>query len=168
MSSPTQKPRPPWSAPNGVYETYAANCHCGAHRYTVKISPPLHASASASAEAYQVISCNCSICSRNGYLLVYPAAADVTWQRGGEGEKGEEGEGEGVREVYEMGSRSKPHWFCRRCGSSLGIDIRRMGDFGGGGEKMAMNVRMFKDIDLDTLEYKKVNGKAMLTPRYEL
>ena len=43
-------------------------------RFTVKISPPV-------ADG-PVTSCNCSICTANGYLMVYPLESNVSWQSG--------------------------------------------------------------------------------------
>lgn len=104
-------PGPPWTAPNGTYQTYDANCHCGAVRYKLALSPPLEPTAE-SPETHKVMECNCSICSRNGYLLIYPFVKDVTWTQG----KEDIGE-------YFMGSKTMSHWFCKKCGSSLGVDL---------------------------------------------
>lgn len=43
-------------------EVYEAGCHCGKISFSMKLSPPL--------DEYKVLSCNCSICRRAGYLLV--------------------------------------------------------------------------------------------------
>lgn len=66
----TEGSTPPTSAPK---VTYRGNCHCGAVRYTLR-SPDL--------TSIDVIECNCSICSRNGYLFVYIEDADLDWERG--------------------------------------------------------------------------------------
>ena len=56
--------------------TYNASCHCGAVAYRVTVSPPLdHPTSSVS-------SCNCSICVRNGYLLIYVPSKDVEFEKG--------------------------------------------------------------------------------------
>ena len=57
--------------------THEGNCHCGAVRFTITLTPPL--------PEQNVSSCDCSICTRNGYLLVYPLDKDVTWHQGYEG-----------------------------------------------------------------------------------
>ena len=42
--------------------TYEAGCHCGYIKFSVTLSPPL--------PDYKVLSCNCSMCRKSGYLLV--------------------------------------------------------------------------------------------------
>lgn len=59
---------------NPQSSTHDGNCHCGAVRFTVTLTPPLL--------EQNVSSCDCSICTRNGYLLVYPLDKDVTWHQG--------------------------------------------------------------------------------------
>lgn len=44
-------------------KVYDAGCHCGKISFSFKLSPPLE-------EGHKVLSCNCSICRRAGYLLV--------------------------------------------------------------------------------------------------
>jgi hypothetical protein len=48
---------------SGTMTTYNGNCHCGAVRYTLEVPRPLESLPS------QVVRCNCSICSKNGYLM---------------------------------------------------------------------------------------------------
>ena len=54
--------------------THKANCHCGAVRFTVTLKYPF--------PKYKINKCNCSICTKNGYLLVYPLRRDVVWIKG--------------------------------------------------------------------------------------
>ena len=89
-------PQPP---PTDESSFHKANCHCGAVRFTVRLSPPL--------KEYPVKSCNCSICSRNGYLLVYPNLEDFTLLKGEEKLK-----------EHKFNSRLAGHQFCGDCGSS--------------------------------------------------
>lgn len=42
--------------------TYECGCHCGYIKFSVTLSPPL--------PEYQVLQCNCSACTRFGYLLI--------------------------------------------------------------------------------------------------
>jgi hypothetical protein len=51
--------------------TYKASCHCGAVKFSFTLETPL--------EESEVAKCNCSMCSRNGYLLVYPKGSDVVF-----------------------------------------------------------------------------------------
>jgi hypothetical protein len=101
------KPARPPAVPaqTGEFETLNGNCHCGAVRFAIKISPPL--------KGYPVVSCNCSICLRNGYLLVYPYREDVTFTQG-----------EDALKTYSFGQRRNLHKFCTGCGSSVMFDPR--------------------------------------------
>ncbi|KAL9066304.1 MAG: hypothetical protein Q9161_007680 [Pseudevernia consocians] len=122
---------------------YEANCHCGAVKY--KVNTP-------SLETQKVTNCNCSICCKNGYLNVYPKRAEVVFHRGEDHMKG-----------YSFGTKKYMHKFCPTCGSSLFVDPH-MDD----PELMVVNVRMFKDIDVDKLELWKFDGFNRLQPRYEV
>lgn len=42
--------------------TYEGGCHCGYISFSATLSPPL--------PEYEVLNCNCSMCTRAGYLLV--------------------------------------------------------------------------------------------------
>ena len=61
-------------------ETYTGSCHCQHFKYTVTHSPPL------SDPICEVTECNCSICTRNGYLLIYVEDSDIVVKSGGEDE----------------------------------------------------------------------------------
>lgn len=91
----------PFDASNA--KTYDALCHCGTVRYTVALSPPLH--------EQQVVECNCSLCTRNGYLNVYPYRENVKVTSGQDALK-----------TYTFGSKTILHQFCGRCGSSVFFD----------------------------------------------
>lgn len=83
--------------------TYKANCHCGTVKFTVKLPDILSKS---------VTRCTCSICTKNGYLLVYPKSEDVHYVSG----KDDLG-------AYRFGGATKRHLFCKNCGNSLFIDF---------------------------------------------
>lgn len=97
--------RPPFPPPTGEYSDHAANCHCGRVKFTFSISPPLG--------EYPVVVCNCSICQRNGYLLVYPTKDKVKLQEGSE---------EGVGS-YTFANKNVKHNFCKECGSSVFFEV---------------------------------------------
>ncbi|PVH99227.1 hypothetical protein DM02DRAFT_615184 [Periconia macrospinosa] len=119
-------------------ETYHALCHCGAVRYTVTLSPPL--------AQQKVVECNCSICSRNGYLLVYPPREHFVLQSGEE-----------VLRSYSFGAKRNLHKFCGKCGSAVFFDPR-MKEFGEELDLVAVNVRMFKNVKLDGLNIAPYDG----------
>ncbi|KAF6219921.1 hypothetical protein HO133_003746 [Letharia lupina] len=122
---------------------YEANCHCGAIKYRVNVP---------SLETQKVTNCNCSICCKNGYLNVYPKRTDVVFHKGEDHMKG-----------YLFGEKRCMHKFCPTCGSSLFVDPH-MDD----PELIVVNVRMFKDIDVDKLELWKYDGFNRLQPRYDV
>ena len=81
---------------------YEGNCHCAAIKYKVKL-PPL--------DSQQIMSCNCSICCKNGYLNAYPKKADLIFVQG-----------EDLLKEYQFGLKRCAHKFCPNCGSSVLID----------------------------------------------
>lgn len=83
----------------------AASCHCGAIQYTITFSPPL--------SAQKVGSCNCTICTKNGYLFIYPRRQDVVIHKG-----------EDTLKSYQFGKKQLLHRFCGECGSSVWHDPR--------------------------------------------
>ena len=121
-------------------QPYQATCHCGAVRLTFDYGD-LHTS--------RVLSCNCSICVRNGYILIYPQSSSV---------KIEQGESE--LSEYRWAAKDKPHRFCKHCGSSMLIDIGQssMESLQG---LTAINLRMVPGIEevLPGLELAYVDGK---------
>lgn len=59
---------------------HEASCHCGAVSFEV-LHEPLYAIPEKSFHA--PVACdNCSICLKNGYLLVYPLRDEIKWHSG--------------------------------------------------------------------------------------
>ncbi|KAJ5621523.1 hypothetical protein N7528_006306 [Penicillium herquei] len=137
---PRQNPQPP---PTSESSSHKGNCHCGAVRFSITLSPPL--------AKYPVNSCNCSICSKNGYLLVYPNTQDMKLESGEE-----------VLKEYRFASRYVRHQFCGECGSSCFIKLPDdpIAPF------IAVNVRMLEDFDPDSLTLRKPDGRSF-EPAYE-
>ncbi len=54
--------------------THEASCHCGNVKFTVTLKEPF--------PKYPVNQCNCTICTQNGYLFVYPPRRDVVFTEG--------------------------------------------------------------------------------------
>lgn len=54
--------------------THDASCHCGEIQYKVTLKWPF--------PKYTVNTCSCSICTTQGYLLVYPCRRDVNFTEG--------------------------------------------------------------------------------------
>ncbi|KAJ5945754.1 hypothetical protein N7454_002593 [Penicillium verhagenii] len=129
----------PQPTPTSESSSHKGNCHCGAVRFSFTLSPPLR--------EHPVVSCNCSICSRNGYLVVYPNNTDFTLESGKE-----------VLKSYQCASRFALHRFCGDCGSSCFIQFP---DEPTSPKFLVVNVRMLEDFDPDTLIIKKkTDGKT--------
>jgi hypothetical protein len=62
--------------PSETSAIYTASCHCAAFIYTITTSPPL------SCPSARISQCNCSICIKNGYLMIYPPNSAVTFVKG--------------------------------------------------------------------------------------
>ncbi|KAG9029672.1 hypothetical protein FRB95_005013 [Tulasnella sp. JGI-2019a] len=126
-------------------QEYKGNCHCGALQYTVVLPRSLEA------KPAWVVSCNCSICTRNGYLLVYPLVKDVTFTKGSlEDTKG-----------YEFGNKRASHRFCPNCGSSVFVDdVKNSGI-------LAVNIRHLRGVDVKSLEFTHYDGFTKMEPQYE-
>ncbi|CAI7573088.1 unnamed protein product [Penicillium discolor] len=129
-------PFPP--TPTGESSSHSGNCHCGAVRFTFTISPPLH--------EYPTNNCNCSICTKNGYLLVYPFTKDFTIEKG-----------EDVLKEYRFAERKAKHQFCGECGSSCFIRVPEEGF----PPVTAVNVRLLQDVDIEKLILNKVDGRSV-------
>ncbi|KAI1501131.1 glutathione-dependent formaldehyde-activating, GFA [Biscogniauxia marginata] len=128
-------------------QTYDANCHCGKVQFTVTM-PDIRSS--------KIITCNCSICTKNGYLFVYPKREDVVFSSG-----------EQHLSSYRFGNKKKPHKFCPTCGTSILIDFAEC-DREIERQVTAINIRSFAGIEdvLGDLEFKQVDGKNKLGPAY--
>ncbi|KAI4253094.1 MAG: hypothetical protein LQ352_003904 [Teloschistes flavicans] len=133
---------------------YEANCHCRLVKLRFRILP-LYLSSSSEQHVFQPWNCNCSICTKNGYLNIYPTdqTNDIEWLAGKQ---------ELIR--YEFGPKNTEHAFCPKCGSSIVLFVSlSVGPDDGEGErrrKVGINARMIKGIDIDRLTLKKANGKA--------
>ncbi|KAJ5515108.1 Glutathione-dependent formaldehyde-activating enzyme/centromere protein V [Penicillium fimorum] len=134
-------PFPP--TPTGESSSHSGKCHCGAVRFNFTLSPPLY--------EYPTNSCNCSICTKNGYLLVYPFNKDLTVEQG-----------DTLKDYLFAGHKAK-HQFCGRCGSSC--FIRPLEE--GAPSISAVNVRLLHDIDIEKLDLNKVDGKSV-GPAYKV
>jgi hypothetical protein len=72
---------------------FIGGCHCGAVRFSV------------TTDADHITDCNCSICTKKGFLHLIVGKADVTWLRGRE-----------ELTEYTFNTRTAKHWFCKHCG----------------------------------------------------
>jgi hypothetical protein len=101
-------------------EKYKATCHCGLIRFTVTLSPPL--------PRHPIGACNCSICLKNGYLLVYSLRDRVVFSTGEDNLK-----------THTFGNKRNLHKFCGTCGSSVLFDPR-LAELGDAPDLLGINV----------------------------
>jgi hypothetical protein len=101
------------SSPDLDLTSYPGNCHCGTVTFTVR-TPSLSDN--------KIDSCDCSICSRNGYLHIYPKRTDVDFHTGYD-----------HMVSYFFGDKQGAHKFCPTCGSSVLVDFK-------GEDVLALNV----------------------------
>ena len=106
-------------------------CHCGRIRFEVDAEPA------------KVTVCNCSICTRTGYLhwVVEPSAVRIV---------------AGDREwtSYRFGTRVADHRFCPTCGISP-LRIARSDP-----DKITLNARCLDDVDLASLSIEGFDGRS--------
>jgi len=112
---------------------HIGSCHCGKVRYEVTTA------------LQKVISCNCSICAKKGYLLAFVPEKDFTLLAGEE-----------TLTDYQFHQKKIHHLFCSVCGvSSFGKGV------GSQGQNMyAVNVRCLDDVNLDTLAIVPFDGRS--------
>ncbi|KAF2707657.1 hypothetical protein K504DRAFT_435524 [Pleomassaria siparia CBS 279.74] len=124
-------------------ETYTASCQCNKFRYTVKLSPPL------TDPTCQVVECNCSICTRNGYLLVYVPDDSITWDK--------DSASSDDFSKYSFATHKVQHWFCPTCGTSCFAKSVDPSFFAG---MTIVNVRPFHHVHLKGLTLKPMDGRS--------
>ena len=118
----------------GTASKYTGSCHCGNVRFEVH------------SDLADVISCNCSICARAGYLLTFVPESQFKLLAGKD-----------AQSDYQFNKKHIHHLFCKTCGvRSFGH-----GKAPDGSEMYAINVRALDGVDLDNLRVKKVNGKDL-------
>ncbi|GAB2501036.1 GFA family protein [Lysobacter humi (ex Lee et al. 2017)] len=110
----------------------SGSCHCGAVRITVEGEPG------------GVIDCNCSHCSRKGFLLWFVPRASL------------EVSGEEYLATYTFNRHVIEHRFCRICGCQP-FGLGRMPD---GTETAAINIRCLDDVDLESIPRTAYDGRA--------
>lgn len=115
-------------------KTYTGGCHCGKVRFQVKTS------------LAEVVSCNCSICSKTGSLLSFAPASEFELLSG-----------EDNLSDYQFNKHIIHHLFCKTCG------IRSFAHGVGpdGNKSFAINARCLDDVDVSTLTPMHFDGKSM-------
>lgn len=113
--------------------TVIASCHCG----DVRISFP--------ALPAEAMSCNCSHCSKKGFLLGFFPADQVTVESGADRVT-----------TYTFNRHVIQHRFCRTCG----VQVYAEGKMPDGSPTKAVNLRTVDGADISGLRIKEVDGRS--------
>ncbi len=113
---------------------YSGSCHCGKVAYEVE------------GDLEWVGECNCSHCSRKGYLLWFVPRSSVTFSSG-----------EQDLATYHFNKHVIDHHFCPDCGcGTFGFGV----DPASGEKTAAVNVRCLEGVDTAALERKFFDGRS--------
>ncbi|BES72785.1 GFA family protein [Marinobacter nanhaiticus D15-8W] len=113
---------------------YEGSCHCGNIAYEVE------------GDIDSLMACNCSICSRRGYLLWFVPREAVKLKTP-----------ENNMSSYTFNTHKIQHNFCPTCGCApvgFGEDPR-------GNEVAAINARCIPDLDLGSLQINHFDGRSV-------
>ena len=110
--------------------TYEGGCHCGRVRFRV------------TAELTGIADCNCSVCTKKGFLhlIVAPEQFELL-------------SGKDELSTYQFNTGTARHTFCRHCGIHPFYVPRSDPD------KIDVNVRCLDDIDVTTIQVTPFNGR---------
>ena len=109
------------------------SCHCGAVAFE------------AEGDFSSALECNCSHCSRKGYLLVFVPRQALRISTPPE-----------AMSTYRFNRHVIAHQFCSRCGCApfgLGVDPQ-------GNEMAAINIRCLEGIELENVQRNQVDGRS--------
>lgn len=113
---------------------YRGGCHCGAVRYEVEL------------DLKGVAACNCSICSKSGWLLAFTDASKFELLSGKE-----------KLVDYQFNKKNAHHVFCSTCG----VRSFSYGTAPDGRETRAVNVRCLDDVNFAALPVHHFDGKSL-------
>jgi hypothetical protein len=114
--------------------TYTGSCHCGRIAFEVD------------AQIDKALACNCSICSKRGYLLAFVPAAQVRLHTP-----------EADLSTYTFNKHAIRHQFCPVCGvGTFGRGVDRNGN-----ATFAVNVRCLDGIEPEQLELQPFDGRSI-------
>jgi hypothetical protein len=118
--------------PEATMRTYAGSCHCGAVRFEIET------------DLTWASQCTCSICTKKGVLhhRVPPERFKLL-------------AGRDALALYQFGTRTAKHWFCRHCGIHPFSNPRVAPD------KVTVNIRCLDDYDAvkANIEMRTFDGK---------
>ena len=115
--------------------THQGACHCGVVRYAVTLP-----------ELDKAFACNCSICSKTGWLLAFTPAANFALLQGAEN-----------LSDYQFDKKAIHHLFCTTCGiRSFGRGLGHDGQ-----EWISVNLRCLEGVDAAALPVERFDGAAL-------
>jgi hypothetical protein len=114
--------------------SFKGSCHCGQVSFEVEGS------------FEQVMECNCSHCSRKGYLLWFVPRSKLTLLSS-----------EADLATYTFNKHVIKHQFCPQCGCApLGFGTDRSG-----AATAAINVRCLEGVELSSIKRVPIDGRAL-------
>lgn len=118
----------------GEQRTYQGGCHCGKVRYEV------------STDLARVLECNCSHCSRKGFLLTFVPPEQFRLLAG-----------EAELTDYQFNKHVIHHVFCKTCGiQSFGWGNKRDGS-----KAYSVNVRCLDGVEPGSYTVTPVDGRSL-------
>ena len=117
-----------------MQKTYEGSCHCKAFTFAVDI------------DLKGVTVCNCSICSRAGYVMAFADPEHVRVKSG-----------EDALKDYRFNKQVIGHLFCTTCG----IHPIARGKKRDGSPMVMINVRCLEGVELDELPVSKFDGRSL-------
>jgi len=112
--------------------SHKGSCHCGQVTFEVQGS------------FESVIECNCSHCSRKGYLLWFVPKSEFAFESA-----------KSSLATYTFNKHAIQHHFCSTCGCApFGFGAM------GGTEMAAVNVRCLEGVDLSSIKREFVDGRS--------
>ena len=112
---------------------YKGSCHCGQIAFDVE------------GDLEQAMECNCSHCSRKGYLMWFVPRQQLTLSAP-----------DADIATYTFNKHVIKHHFCPRCGCApFGEGSDQQGN-----TKAAINVRCLENVDLSALKIVQVDGRS--------
>ncbi len=119
----------------GDLTKYTGSCHCGRVRF--------EASADLTGE---LMTCNCSICSRTGAIMTFIPAGQFTLLSGDD-----------ALTDYQFNKKHIHHLFCSTCG----VRPFARGATPDGGQVVALNARCLEGVELGALKTKEYDGRSL-------
>ncbi|RDA88630.1 hypothetical protein CP532_5854 [Ophiocordyceps camponoti-leonardi (nom. inval.)] len=127
--------------PSEKLRTYRGNCHCGRYVYEAELP-----------EIKSLYDCNCSICTKKGYLGVFVGAADGSFRV----VKGSDDD----LTSYSFGPKNWLHKFCSTCGTP----VLGYAPDGPPDKKRVLNVHSIQDFNTWDLERIPFDGASLGDP----